>query len=70
MAQRAVDAIDALKPYKGGHDVLWQLDALAKIDKRGLMPIRADLSISGRESERNRVPSWSLERSFWLVARP
>ena len=41
MAQRAVDAIDALKPYKGGHDVLWQLDALAKIDKRGLIPIRA-----------------------------
>jgi hypothetical protein len=40
MEQSTVDLIDALKPYKGGNDVLWRLDVLSKIDKRHPIEIR------------------------------
>ena len=37
MTQQAVAAIDALKPYKGGNDVLWQLHELNNVDKHRLI---------------------------------
>jgi len=40
MGQSAIDLIDAMKPYRGGNDVLWRLDALSKIDKRRPLAIR------------------------------
>ena len=33
MRQDAIDAMDALKPYKGGNDTLWRLHRLNAIDK-------------------------------------
>jgi hypothetical protein len=33
MRSEAVKAIDALKPYKGGNDVLWRIHELDNIDK-------------------------------------
>jgi hypothetical protein len=39
MRQDAVDAIAAIKPYKGGNDVLWHLQELANIDKHRLLKI-------------------------------
>ena len=37
MAQAAIDAIDAIKPYKGGDDTLWRLHKLNNIDKHRLL---------------------------------
>ena len=37
MRQDAVDAIDAIKPYKGGNDTLWRLHKLDNIDKHRLL---------------------------------
>jgi hypothetical protein len=37
MTQQAVAAIDALRPYKGGNDVLWQLHELNNVDKHRLI---------------------------------
>ncbi|HEY5110759.1 MAG TPA: hypothetical protein VII67_00330, partial [Acidimicrobiales bacterium] len=37
MRQEAIDAIDAIKPYKGGNDTLWQLDHLNIVDKHRLL---------------------------------
>ncbi len=37
MSQDAMDAIDALKPYKGGNDTLWRIHALNNIDKHRLL---------------------------------
>ncbi len=33
MLQEAIDAIDRLKPYKGGNDALWRIHELDNIDK-------------------------------------
>lgn len=35
--QNAIDAIDAIKPYKGGNDTLWLLHKLNNIDKHRLV---------------------------------
>lgn len=35
--QQAIDAIDAVKPYKGGNDQLWQLYRLNNIEKHRLL---------------------------------
>src|SRR3990172_3595613 len=37
MRQEAIDAIDGIKPYKGGNDTLWQLHSLNRIDKHRLI---------------------------------
>ena len=37
MRQDAIDAIDAVKPYKGGNDALWQLHRLNIVDKHRLL---------------------------------
>jgi hypothetical protein len=37
MRPGAVKAIDAVKPYKGGNDLLWRLDHLNRIDKHRLL---------------------------------
>ena len=37
MRQDAIDAIDAIKPYKGGNDALWQLHRLNIVDKHRLL---------------------------------
>jgi hypothetical protein len=36
-AEDAIKAIDSVKPYKGGNDVLWQLHRLNIVDKHRLM---------------------------------
>src|SRR5215467_5532663 len=36
-APQAVKLMDALKPYKGGNDVLWHLSRLNNIDKHRLL---------------------------------
>ena len=33
MRPEAVEAIDRLKPYKGGNDLLWKIHALNNLDK-------------------------------------
>jgi hypothetical protein len=35
--QAAIDAIDQIKPFKGGNDVLWRLHELNNIDKHRLL---------------------------------
>ena len=43
MEQRAISAIDALKPYKGGNEMLWKLHELDLIDKhRTVLSVRDD----------------------------
>lgn len=37
MSQEAIRCIDALKPYKGGNDALWQLHKLNNADKHRLL---------------------------------
>jgi hypothetical protein len=37
MRQDAIDAIDAVKPYKGGNDTLWRLHRLNTVDKHRLL---------------------------------
>jgi hypothetical protein len=37
MGQDAIDAIDAVKPYKGGNDTLWRLHRLNNVDKHRLL---------------------------------
>lgn len=37
MRQDAIDAIHAVKPYKGGNEVLWRLHALNNLDKHRLL---------------------------------
>jgi hypothetical protein len=37
MRQEAIKAIDAIKPYKGGDDMLWRLHKLNNIDKHRLL---------------------------------
>lgn len=37
MRQDAIDAIDAIKPYKGGNDTLWRLHRLNSVDKHRLL---------------------------------
>ena len=37
ISTRAMEAIDKLKPYKGGNDVLWRLHRLNNIDKHRLL---------------------------------
>jgi len=43
MRQEAIEAIDALKPYKGGNDDLWRIHELDNTDKhRGLFTVGRD----------------------------
>src|SRR5260370_21429469 len=43
MRQEAIEAIDALQPYKGGNDGLWRIHELDNIDKhRGLFTVERD----------------------------
>ena len=37
MRKEAIDAIDAIEPYKGGNDVLWRLHRLNIVDKHRLL---------------------------------
>lgn len=37
MRQDAIEAINALKPYKGGNDLLWQIHKLNNIDKHRML---------------------------------
>jgi hypothetical protein len=37
MRAEAIEAIDRLKPYKGGNDVLWRIHALNNIDKHRML---------------------------------
>jgi hypothetical protein len=69
MRQDAVEAIAAIKPYKGGNDVLWHLQELAQyrqtpsFENCGLgLPIRCcDARGSG-------LPSEGLEQPLWRLA--
>ena len=37
MPAAAMTAIDALKPYRGGHDVLWRIHRLDNVDKHRVL---------------------------------
>ena len=37
MSKAAIAAIDALKPYRGGDDLLWQLHRLENVDKHRVL---------------------------------
>jgi hypothetical protein len=50
--QEAVKRIDALKPYKGGNDILWRLGKLNNIDKHRLL-----LTASTRYAFRSMIPA-------------
>jgi len=41
MSKPAIDAIDRIKPYKGGNDTLWRLHRLNNIDKHRLLVVVA-----------------------------
>ncbi len=46
--REAIEAIDALKPYKGGNDPLWLLRRLDNTDKHSfILPIGADVIVGG-----------------------
>lgn len=48
MELKAIEAIDALKPYKGGNEPLWFLHKLDNTDKHSfVLPIGEDVIISG-----------------------
>lgn len=38
----AVEAVDALEPYKGGNDTLWQIHALNLVDKHRFLILRSN----------------------------
>jgi hypothetical protein len=61
MRQDAIDAMDALKPYKGGNDPLWRLHRLSIIDKHRLL-----ITVGSAFSSVNVAPL--LERDFPGVA--
>jgi hypothetical protein len=48
MERKAIEAIDALKPYKGGYEPLWLLHKLDNTDKHSfILPIGEDVIIAG-----------------------
>jgi len=48
MERKAIEAIDALKPYKGGNEPLWLLHKLDNTDKHSfILPIGEDIIICG-----------------------
>lgn len=60
MRQDAINAIDAVKPYKGGNDVLWRLHELESIDKHRLLltacsTLDACSMTSGERAELERI---------------
>jgi hypothetical protein len=52
MRQQAVDAIEAVKPYKGGNDLLWRLHRLNNIDKHRLL-----LAVASHQVAHTMTPS-------------
>ncbi len=67
MRQAAIDAINAVKPYKGGNDTLWRLHKLNNVDKhRLLITVGSHFGsvniapVIQRESER----AWSQDPTF------
>jgi hypothetical protein len=48
MERKAIEAIDALKPYKGGNEPLWLLNKIDNADKHSfILPIGEDVIIAG-----------------------
>lgn len=48
MERKAIEAIDALKPYKDGYDALWLLHKLDNADKHSfILPIGDDIILAG-----------------------
>ena len=56
MRQDAIDAIDAIRPYKGGNDALWRLHSLNNIDKHRLL-----ITVSMMNSSHSMTPSQKAE---------
>ena len=73
MAEEAVDLIRAIKPYKGGDNVLWTLHRLSIIDKHRLLVtvggVLANWGISQHIAVTN-PPLDTLERMPRLYASP
>lgn len=60
MRADAVKAIDELKPYKGGNDVLWRIHELDIIDKhRSILAVGQDWLLEG---------DWIESGPYWLKA--
>jgi hypothetical protein len=48
MERKAIEAIDALKPYKGGNEPLWLLNKIDNADKHSfILPIGEDVIVAG-----------------------
>ncbi len=59
MRQEAIEAIDRLKPYKGGNEPLWKIHELNNIDKhRFLFTVGNDLLFTGN----------GFDGGFWFKA--
>jgi len=56
MRQNAIDAINAVKPYKGGNDTLWRLHKLNNVDKHRLL-----ITVGSRFGSVNITPTLQRE---------
>jgi hypothetical protein len=54
MRQEAIDRIDAIKPYKGGNNVLWRLHRLNNIDKHRVLVAAATSHLGHNPTPRQR----------------
>lgn len=63
--QDAVKALDAVKPYKGGNDTLWELHELNKVDKHRLL-----LTACIANTARSMTPTERSEITVRFADRP
>lgn len=74
--QKAKDAIDATKPYRGGNDVLWRLNKLNIIDKHRLLltvgsAFRAvDIGAELGRTMREAFPDWPAFPPMKVFLKP
>jgi hypothetical protein len=66
MDANAVGIIDAVKPYKGGNDILWRLNKLNNIDKHRLLLTVASIHVGYSESALEREKT----REEWATKNP
>jgi hypothetical protein len=64
MRQLAIQAIDNVKPYKGGNDALWKIHELDNIDKhRTLFSVAHDYLFFGDWFDGDYAPRWRSSRT-------
>ncbi|MFN2452792.1 MAG: hypothetical protein ABR577_01085 [Pyrinomonadaceae bacterium] len=70
MRPEAIKAIDAIEPYKGGNNVLWQLHSLNNIDKHRIL-ITVGSAVSGikyhNENRRHLIKAIHANAGFTLT---